>query len=94
MEEYEFENYYKLPKIIKELIEKLNKFDKEKEVLIRFAVSNKDEIGYVLNPKILDEYGTSVAIYGIYEHTAEDCDFMGQVDLKKAYEHELERSNT
>lgn len=78
---------------VKELIEKLNKFDKEKEVLIRFAVSNKDEIGYVLNPKILDEYGTSVAIYGIYEHTAEDCDFMGQVDLKKAYEHELERSD-
>lgn len=77
---------------VKELIEKLNKFEKEKEVLIRFAVSNKDEIGYVLNPKILDEYGTSVAIYGIYEHTAEDCDFMGQVDLKKAYEHELERS--
>ena len=79
---------------VKELIEKLNKFDKEKEVLIRFAVSNKDEIGYVLNPKILDEYGTSVAIYGIYEHTAEDCDFMGQVDLKKAYEYELERSDT
>lgn len=79
---------------VKELIEKLNKFDKEKEVLIRFAVSNKDEIGYVLNPKILDEYGTSVAIYGIYEHTAEDCDFMGQVDLKKAYEHELKRSDT
>lgn len=79
---------------VKELIEKLNKFEKEKEVLIRFAVSNKDEIGYVLNPKILDEYGTSVAIYGIYEHTAEDCDFMGQVDLKKAYEHELERSDT
>lgn len=79
---------------VKELIEKLNKFDKEKEVLIRFAVSNKDRIGYVLNPKILDEYGTSVAIYGIYEHTAEDCDFMGQVDLKKAYEHEQERSDT
>lgn len=79
---------------VKELIERLNKFDKEKEVLIRFAVSNKDEIGYVLNPKILDEYGTSVAIYGIYEHTAEDCDFMGQVDLIKAYEHELERSDT
>lgn len=79
---------------VKEIIEKLNEFDKEKEVLIRFAVSNKDEVGYVLNPKILDEYGTSVAIYGIYEHTAEDCDFMGQVDLKKAYEHELERSGT
>lgn len=76
---------------VKELIEKLNKFDKEKEVLIRFAVSNKDEIGYVLNPKILNEYGTSVAIYGIYEHTAEDCEFIGQVDLKKAYENELKR---
>ena len=79
---------------VKELIEKLNKFDKEKEVLIRFAVSNKDSIGYVLNPKTLGEYETSVTIYGIYEHTAEDCDFMGQVDLKKAYEHELERSDT
>lgn len=36
---------------VKELIEKLNKFDKEKEVLIRFAVSNKDEIGGVLSER-------------------------------------------
>lgn len=79
---------------VKELIERLNKFDKEKEVLIRFAVSNKDDIGYVLSPKILDEYGTSIAIYSNYEHTSEECAFMGQVDLKKAYEHELERSDT
>lgn len=79
---------------VKELIEKLNKFDKEKEVVIRFAVSNKDDLGYVLNPKILDEYGTSVAIYSNYEHTPEDCYFMGQIDLKTAYEHELERSDT
>ena len=77
---------------VKELIERLNKFDKEKEVLIRFAVSNKDDIGYVLNPKILDEYGTSIAIYSNYEHTSEEC--MGPVDLKKAYEHELERNDT
>jgi len=77
--------------IIKELIEKLNKYDGKKEIVIRFAVSNKDELGYVLIPKILDEYGTEIAIYANYEHTKEDCDFMGQVDLKGLYEKEVEQ---
>lgn len=78
---------------VKELIEKLSGFDKEKEVIIRFAVSNKDDIGYVLTPKILDTYGTLVAIYSSYEHTSEECAFIGQIDLKQVYEKEL-RSDT
>lgn len=78
---------------VKELIQKLNMYDKESEVIIRFALDIEDEIGYVLNPKILGLYGASVAIYSNYEHTLEDCNFIGQIDLKKAYEHELEKSN-
>ena len=77
---------------VKELIEKLKEFDGETDVVIRFAVSSQDDIGYVLTQKIIDEYLTSVAIYANYEHTAEDCAFMGQVDLKQAYENELRRN--
>lgn len=75
---------------VKELIEKLKEFDGEADVVIRFAVSSTDDIGYVLIPKIIDKYISSdtVTIYANYEHTAEDCDFMGQVDLKQAYENE------
>lgn len=76
---------------VKELIEKLKEFDGETDVVIRFAVSNTDDIGYVLIPKIIDEYITSVAIYANYDHTAEDCAFMGQVDLKQAYENERKK---
>ena len=39
--------------IVKDLIEKLQKYDKDKEVIIKFALDNEDEIGYVLMPKIL-----------------------------------------
>ena len=74
---------------VKELIEKLNKYDGEKEIVIRFAVSVEDEIGYVLNPKLLGEYGNSIAIYGEYEHTKEDCEFIGQIDLKELWEKEV-----
>lgn len=42
----------------------------------------------------IGEYGDNVAIYAEYTTTVQDCDFMGQIDLIKAYEHELERSNT
>ena len=71
---------------VKELIEQLKKFDENQEVIIRFAVSTKDDIGYVLIPKILDEYGTEIAIYSNYEHTKEDCNFIGQKDLKELWE--------
>lgn len=79
---------------VKELIQKLNKYDKEKEVLIRFGLSKKDDVGYVLETFETGEYGDDVAIYAEYTTTVQDCDFMGQIDLIKAYEHELERSNT
>jgi len=73
---------------VKELIEKLNKCDKEKEVVIRFAVVDYDEIGYVLFPEIVNEYYDQITIYSNYPCTAEDCDFIGQVDLVKAYKNE------
>ena len=76
---------------VKELIQKLNKYDKEKEVVIRFGLSKED---YVLETFETGEYSDNFAIYAEYTATAQDCDFMGQIDLIKAYEHELERSNT
>ena len=75
---------------VKELIEKLQKFDQDKNVIIRFALDNDDEIGYVLEPKILGLYIDEVAIYSEYEITKEDCEFIGQVDLKEAYHKALE----
>ena len=71
---------------VKELIKKLNSFDKNKEVIIRFAVSNKDDIGYILEPKIVDEYVDEIAIYNNYTDTEEDCNFIGQKYLKKLWE--------
>ena len=72
---------------VKELIKKLQKCDGEKEVIIRFALSNEDEVGYILIPKIVDSYyEDEIALYCNYETTKEDCDFIGQVDLKEAYE--------
>jgi len=71
---------------VKELIEKLNKFDKEKEVIIRFAVCSEDEKGYVLIPEQIDLFfNDQVAIYAEYYDKKEDCDFIGQVYLKEAY---------
>ena len=75
---------------VKDLIEKLNKFDKEKEVVIRFGLSEEDDIGYVLETITTGEYGEDFAIYGEYTATAEDCAFIGQVDLKEAYKKALE----
>ena len=72
---------------VKELIEKLKKFNEEDDVIIRFALDNEDDIGYILEPKIVDRYIESdVAIYANYTITKEDCDFIGQLDLKEAYQ--------
>lgn len=71
---------------VKDLIEELKKYDENREVIIRFAVSNKDEIGYMLEPRIVDEYVEDVAIYSNYNITEEDCNFIGQKDLKKLWE--------
>ena len=70
---------------VKDLIEKLQRYDKDKEVIIKFVLDNEDEIGYVLMPKILGLCIDDVVIYSEYEITKEDCDFVGQVDLKEAY---------
>lgn len=77
---------------VKDLIEKLEKYDLEKEVVIRFALDNEDEIGYVLIPNLLGIYIDDVAIYSSYEATKEDCDFVGQIDLKEAYHKMLDES--
>lgn len=77
--------------IVKDLIEKLKEQDENKEVIIRFALTNKDDLGYILVPKIVDTYyEDEVAIYCNYETKKEDLDFFGQIDLKEAYEKMLE----
>ena len=76
---------------VKELIEKLQKCDSERKVEIRFALDKDDEIGYILEPILVTEfYEDEVGIYAEYTATKEDCDFIGQVDLKEAYKRMLE----
>ncbi len=72
---------------VKELIEKLMKVDQDREVEIRFSLDEDDEIGYILEPMLVTEiYDDEVGIYAQYTATKEDCDFIGQVDLKEAYQ--------
>ncbi|MBQ9659173.1 MAG: hypothetical protein IJV31_10515 [Clostridia bacterium] len=73
---------------VQDLIEELNKMDKEKDVIIKFALDKEDEIGYVLRPfSITQLFDDEVVIYGAYDITKEDCEFIGQVDLKEAYKY-------
>ena len=72
---------------VKELIEELNKMEQDREVIIRFGLDKEDEIGYVLIPAFVEQiFEEEVAIYAEYTATKEDCDFIGQVDLKEAYQ--------
>lgn len=71
---------------VKDLIEELKKYDENRDVLIRFAVSNEDEIGYYLRPTDTALITSDVYIYASYDTTEEDCDFIGQKDLKKLWE--------
>lgn len=71
---------------VKELKEQLNTLDENLEVLIRFAVSDKDELGYYLRPKVAEKHIGQVYIYADYDTTEEDCNFIGQKDLKKLWE--------
>ena len=75
---------------VKELIEKLSKFDGEKEVIVRFGLGENDEMGYGL--EIVHVYGRidDVCIAGEYTLTKEDCDFVGQIDLIEARNRMLE----
>lgn len=71
---------------VKELIEKLSKMEQDREVIIRFALDKEDDIGYVLEIAFIGQiYEDKVAIYAEYTATKEDCEFVGQIDLKEAY---------
>ena len=78
---------------VKELIDKLNKIEnKELDVRIKFALDKEDEIGYYLEPFAVETmFEDEVNIYADYNITKEDCDFIGQVDLKEAYRKMLEK---
>lgn len=75
---------------VKELIEKLQKCDAEKEVFIKFNLDKNDEIGYPLEIAFVEDILDDCIIYGEYKATKEDCEFIGQVDLKEAYKRMLE----
>ncbi len=71
---------------VKELIGKLNKMEQDRDIIIRFGLDIDDEIGYTLEPAFVEQiFKDEVAIYAEYTATKEDCDFIGQVDLKEAY---------
>ena len=77
---------------VKELIEKLNKMEQDREVIIRFGLDKEDDIGYVLEIFAVEQiFEDEVAIYAEYKATKEDCDFIGQVDLKEAYKNMLNK---
>lgn len=65
-----------------ELINKLKKYDKNAEVVIRFAIDKEDETGYILTPFDTGKYFDSVGIYCEDENTEEDYDFIGQMSLE------------
>ena len=67
---------------VKELIDKLQKYDKNAEVVIRFAIDEKDETGYILIPFDTGKYFDTVGIYCEDENTEQDYDFIGQMSLK------------
>ena len=75
---------------VKELIEKLQKCDAEKEVFIKFSLDENDEIGYPLEIAFVEDILDDCVIYAEYTVTKQDCDFIGQVDLKEAYKKMLE----
>ena len=77
---------------VKELINKLNEIEnKELDVHIKFALDKDDEIGYYLEPFAVESmFEDEVNIYADYNITKEDCDFVGQIDLKETYEKMLE----
>lgn len=77
---------------VRELINKLNEIEnKELDVYIKFSLDEEDEIGYCLEPFAVETmFEDEVNIYADYNITKEDCDFVGQVDLKEAYKKMLE----
>lgn len=76
---------------VKEIIKLLQKQDPKEEVVIRFCLSEKDETGYVLETFHVGNYFDKTAIYGEYIATKEDCDYIGQIDLKELWEREYKK---
>lgn len=76
---------------VKDLIRVLEKEEQDKEVIVRFGLSENDEVGYVLLTATTGHYGDKVAIYGAYNATKEDCEFVGQFDLKTLWENEYSK---
>lgn len=71
---------------VKELIEKLKQYDEEKEIFMRFAVNEEDEIGYIF--EILGCYTyLNDRLYIVAEDitTSEEYASIGQFDLKELY---------
>ncbi len=75
---------------VKELMEELKKYDEDKEVIIRFGLSEDDDIGYGLETVTVEDRISDIAIYAEYTATPEDCALFGQVDLNEAYRKMLE----
>lgn len=71
---------------VKELIEKLKQYDGEREVCIRFALDEEDEIGYIFKTigcyEFLDD---RLYIIGEDVTTKEAYASVGQFDLKELY---------
>ena len=77
---------------VKELIEQLKNFDEDKDVIIRFCLSKEDDMGYYLEPALVNSRISDIAIYAEYTATKEDCDFIGQFDLKELWENEYNKN--
>lgn len=78
---------------VKELIEKLKQYDGERDVFVRFALDEDDDIGYIFTAVGSYEY-LDDRIYIIAEDssTEEDYASMGQFDLKELYKKAKEES--
>lgn len=72
--------------LVKDLIQKLQEFDKNEEVYIRFAIDAEDENGYCLTPIEVYNYMGVAGICCEDMNTEEDYDFIGQMSLKLLWE--------
>ena len=61
--------------------------EQDREVIIRFRLDKEDDIWYILETAFIEQiYENEVAIYAEYTSTKKDCELVGQIDLKEAYE--------
>ena len=67
---------------VKDLIQKLQEFDENEEIYVRFAIDAEDENGYCLTPIGVYNYMGDAGICCEDMNTEEDYDFIGQMSLK------------